>query len=159
MSRGKYCLEIQADMEMIEYNYNLHLTKPFKLFDNILAVSGRCAHNLIDEKIGIGKLGLSVKNSVSELNIDRNKFYTYETCNRGPLLFDRKKLKRLNYLDELNYYLDNSDHDIMIRGYLKYGYICGYVPIDFNSPLVDGSTRKPIMDYNNNVKTNQIYIY
>ena len=142
MSKGKYCLEIQADMEMIEHNYNLHLTKPFKLLTNVLAVSGRCAHNLFDRPGGIGKLGILIDKDVKELNIDKNKFYTYETCNRGPLLFDREKLKELNYLDEVNYHLDNSDHDIMIRGYLKYGYICGYVPIDFKSPLADGTTRK-----------------
>lgn len=145
LSKGKYCLEIQADMEMVENNYNLHLTKPFKILDNVLAVSGRCAHNLFRPG-GIGKLGLLIENSVYDLNIDKNKFYTYETCNRGPLLFDRQKLKQLNYLDEVNYHQDNSDHDIMIRGYLKYNYICGYVPIDFKSPLEDGSTRK---DFNN----------
>ena len=49
---------------------------------------------------GIGKLGVLIEKSVSELNIDKNKFYTYETCNRGPLLFDRQKLKQLNYLKE-----------------------------------------------------------
>jgi glycosyltransferase involved in cell wall biosynthesis len=142
MSKGKYCLEIQSDMEMTENNYNLHLTKPFKLMNNILAVSGRCAHNLFNSSGGIGMLGLLIEKSVSELTIDKNKFYTYETCNRGPLLFDRQKLKQLNYLDEINYHMDNSDHDIMVRGYLHFGYICGYVPIDFNSPLHDGSSRK-----------------
>lgn len=142
MSKGKYCLEIQADMEMIENDYNLHLTKPFKLLNNVLAVSGRCAHNLFDIPGGIGKLGNLIDKNVKELNIDKNKFYTYETCNRGPLLFDREKLKQLNYLDEVNYHQDNSDHDIMIRGYLEYNYICGYVPIDFKSPLTDGTTRK-----------------
>ena len=126
MSKGKYCLEIQADMEMIENDYNLHLTKPFKLLNNVLAVSGRCAHNLFDRPGGIGKLGKLIDKNVTELKIDKNKFYTYETCNRGPLLFDRQKLKLLNCLDEVNYHLNNSDHDIMIRGYLKYGYICGY---------------------------------
>jgi hypothetical protein len=30
----------------------------------------------------------------------------------------------------------------MLRAYLYKKYICGYVPIDFNSPLVNGSTRK-----------------
>ena len=151
MSKGKYCLDIQADMEITENNYNLHLTKPFKLLDNVLAVSGRCAHNLFDTAGGIGKLGVLIEKSVSELNIDKNKFYTYETCNRGPLLFDRQKLKQLNYLNEINYHQDNSDHDIMIRGYLDYGYICGYVPIDFKSPLCDGATRKNINNENEKI--------
>jgi len=35
---------------------------------------------------------------------------------------------------------------------LKYNYICGYVPIDFLSPLSDGSTRKNV----NKNKLNEI---
>jgi hypothetical protein len=57
------------------------------------------------------------------------------------LLLDRAKLAELNYLDEENYFLDNSDHDLMARAYLEKQYICGYVPIEFRSPLSFGSTR------------------
>ena len=143
-SLGKYCLEIQADMEMIENGYNLHLTKPFNLYNNVIAVSGRCAHNLFDHNSGIGKLGTNIEKNVNELNVDKNKFYVFETCNRGPLLIERKKLEELNFLDEENYFLDDSDHDLMARAYLEKKYICGYVPIDFKSPLCDGSTRNNI---------------
>lgn len=140
-AEGKYILEIQADMEMIEIGYNLHLTKPFKLLDNVIAVSGRCAHNLFRPG-GIGKLGINIEKSIENLNIDKNTFYVYETCNRGPLLIDKHKLNEASYLDEKNYFLDNSDHDLMLRAYLNKKYICGYVPINFKSPLEDGSNRK-----------------
>lgn len=139
-SIGKYCLEIQADMKMTEMGYNLHLTKPFLLYDNIIAVSGRCAHNLFSGG-GIGKLGTTIENTISELKLNKNKFYVYDSCNRGPLLLDRKKLEELNFLNEDDYFLDNSDHDLMARAYLEKKYICGYVPIDFYAPLVLGSTR------------------
>ena len=142
-SVGKYCLEIQADMEMTENGYNLHLTKPFNLYNNVIAVSGRCAHNLFRNG-GIGKLGTNIEKNVNELNIDKHKFYVFETCNRGPLLIERKKLEELNFLDEENYFLDYSDHDLMARAYLEKKYICGYVPIDFKAPLCDGSTRNNI---------------
>jgi len=136
-------------MEMTEKGYNLHLVKPFDLLDNVIAVSGRCAHSLFRAPFcGIGKLGETIEKSIDELNIDRNKFYSMDTCNRGPLLLDRKKLQELEYLDESKYFLDNSDHDLMIRAYLIKGYICGYVPIDFKSPLSDGSTRNN-KKYNN----------
>lgn len=140
-SRGKYCLEIQADMKMTEFGYNIQLTKPFDLYDNVIAVSGRCAHNLYFNGAGMGKLGREIENTIDELNITRNKFYVYETCNRGPLLLDKRKLSEMNYLDEDNYFLDDSDHDLMARAYIEKGYICGYVPIDFYAPLVLGSTR------------------
>ena len=164
LAKGKYLLEIQADMEMTEFSYNKHLTKPFNLLPNVIAVSGRCAHNLYRGG-GIGKLGTLIEKNIDELKIDRNVFYTYETCNRGPLLLDREKVKELNYLDEKNYFLDNSDHDLMARAYLLKKYICGYVPIDFNSPLKDGSTRKQKDKKNKEVfneymhKINRSYIY
>jgi glycosyltransferase involved in cell wall biosynthesis len=139
-SVGKYCLEIQADMKMTELGYNLHLTKPFNLFKNIIAVSGRCSHNLYSGG-GIGKLGVSIEKTLRELNINKNKFYVFDTCNRGPLLLDREKLEELNFLDEENYFLNDSDHDLMARAYLQKKYICGYVPIDFEAPLDVGSTR------------------
>ena len=122
-------------------NYNLYLSKPFNLLNNVFAVSGRCAHNVFRGG-GIGKLGHSIETSIESLGLNSNIFYVYETCNRGPLLFHKKKLEELNYLDEKNYHLDNSDHDIMVRAYLEKKYISGYVPINFNSPLVYGSTRK-----------------
>ena len=139
-SIGKYCLEIQGDMKMTEMGYNIHITKPFLILENVIAVSGRCAHNLFNNK-GIGKLSLEIERPTSELNICKNKFYVYETCNRGPLLIDKKKLEELNFLDEENYFLDNSDHDLFARAYLLKNYICGYVPIDFEAPLCNGSTR------------------
>lgn len=141
LAQGKYLLEIQADMEMTQRGYNAHLTKPFNLLTNVIAVSGRCAHNLYRGG-GVGKLGRSIEQNIDQLKIERNIFYTYETCNRGPLLLDKDKVIELNYLDEENYFLDNSDHDLMARAYMLKKYICGYVPIDFNAPLENGSTRK-----------------
>jgi len=162
---GKYCLEIQADMKMTEYGYNIRLTKPFLLLDNVIAVSGRCAHNLYNDNDGIGKLGTRIETNINNLNVDRNKFYVYETCNRGPLLLDRIKLKEMNYLDEEEYFLDDSDHDLMARAYLNKKYICGYVPIDFYAPLHLGSTRNNnnysycnefIVNYNERERLNNI---
>lgn len=137
---GTYCLEIQADMKMVEPGYNLHLVKPFLQYDNVIAVSGRCAHTMFTGE-GIGKLGATVERPLAELGIPKNSFYVFETCNRGPLLLDRAKLADLGFLDEENYFLDDSDHDLMARAYLQKGYLCGYVPIEFKSPLQHGSTR------------------
>lgn len=141
LSEGKYLLEIQADMEMTELGYNKYLTKPFNNFTNIIAVSGRCAHNFYRSG-GVGKLGGFIEKDISELNVNRDYFYQYETCNRGPLLLDKNKVKELNYLNEEKFFLNNSDHDLMIRAYLNYHYICGYIPINFKADLKNGSTRK-----------------
>jgi glycosyltransferase involved in cell wall biosynthesis len=140
VSLGIYCLEIQADMEMIEKAYNLQLEKPFKMFENIIAVSGRCAHNLFDGR-GYGKLGEAVEQNLETLGIQRDVFYSFETCNRGPLLLHRGKLEELGFLNETDFFLDNSDHDLMARAFLEKEYMCGYVPIEFISLIQDGSTR------------------
>ena len=46
-------------------------------------------------------------------------------------------------MDEKNFFLNDSDTDLFARAYYQKNYICGYVPIDVISKLVDGSTRKP----------------
>lgn len=58
-------------------------------------------------------------------------------------MLDTDKLCTVGYLDEKNYFLDNSDHDLFARAYSEKGWICGYYPIDFSALLVNGSTRKP----------------
>ena len=141
-SRGKYCLEIQSDMEMTEKGYNMRLLKPFLLDDNIIGISGRCCHDFSCNR-GVGKLGMDIIKDVKDIpNIDRNYYYISETCNRGPLLLDKEKMKILRYLDEVNFFLETSEHDLFARAYVERGWICGYVPIDFIALLENGTTRK-----------------
>jgi hypothetical protein len=141
-SRGEYFLEIQADMNITETGYNMKLLQPFLLKDTIIGISGRCCHTF-SESSGYGKLGRSILNTISELGLDASYCYISNTCNRGPLLLHGPKVQELGYLDEVNYFLDNSDHDLFARAYIQKGWICGYVPIDVSSPLENGSTRKP----------------
>jgi hypothetical protein len=56
-------------------------------------------------------------------------------------LLHRGKLEELGFLNESEFFLDNSDHDLMARAFLEKQYMCGYVPIEFKSPIQDGSTR------------------
>jgi glycosyltransferase involved in cell wall biosynthesis len=134
-------MEIQADMRMTEKGFNRVLERPFIKYENVIGVSGRCAHNFIQTN-GIGKLGELVEKPYNPA-LSQNKFYIFGTCNRGPLLLQKDKLKELGYLDETNYFLDNSDHDLFARAFVQKSWVCGYVPIEFASPIADGSTRKP----------------
>lgn len=139
-ARGKYIIEIQSDMKMTEDGYNIQLLKPFNIIPELIGVSGRCGHGIM-QSYGIGKLGELINETLSH-NILRNKIYITESCVRGPLVLDREKLQQLGFLDEMNFFLDNSDHDLFMRAYVQYGWICGYVPIEFSAPLINGSTRK-----------------
>jgi glycosyltransferase involved in cell wall biosynthesis len=147
-SSGKYCLEIQADMKMTELGYNMKLLIPFLKDENIIGISGRCCHGFTNHW-GVGKLGRGVEKKIEENgNIDKTCYYIHETCPRGPLLLEREKLKELGYLDEVNYFLDNSDHDLFMRANVLKNWSCGYVPIEFESNLEHGSTRKPRNELN-----------
>jgi hypothetical protein len=141
--RGQYWIEIQADMTIMTFGYNFLLSRPCRIWPEVFAVSGRCCHQWKNSKIGCGKLGANVEHALKLDFEHMNKFYTAETCNRGPLLFVGERLKALDYLDEKNFVLGDDDHDIMARAYTKYGWINGYVPIEVYSPLAKGSTRKP----------------
>lgn len=156
-SRGDYIIEIQADMNIKEKGFNMKLLKPFQKLDNVIGVSGRCCHDLSVIK-GKGNIIDNINLKKEYKNIDKNSFYIAETCNRGPLILDKYKLIEMNYLDEKNYFLDNSDHDLFVRAYIQKGYICGHLSVDFEAPLVDGSTRKPrdplnqkVLDYKKSV--------
>lgn len=142
LSRGTYIVEIQADMKVLSYGFNEILAIPCKSFPNVCAVSGRCCHSW-KGSVGLGHLGASFGTPGTIPETHRYKFFVADTCNRGPLLFDRAKLAELGYLDQQNFYLDNSDHDYMARARTERGWICGYVPIDVYANLQNGSNRKP----------------
>lgn len=151
-SNGRFCLEIQSDMEMVQDGYNLHLSKPFNLLDNIIAVGGRlccsvthCPPNF--KYTNVIQLLPNLNNNVENKSINKNTFYVYDTVARGPILFDKKKLIEMDYIDENNFYQENSDHELMIRAYLEKQYICGYVPITFKAPVKDGTGRKDTSGY------------
>jgi glycosyltransferase involved in cell wall biosynthesis len=141
IARAPYLLEIQADMEMTEMGYNLLLKRPFEVRSDVIGVSGRCCHGLYGG-VMIGRAGVLVETPYDP-SLSNRTFYVHETCNRGPLLLDHAKVKELGYLDEQNFYLDNSEHDLFARAGALRRWICGYVPIHFRAPLANGSTRKP----------------
>lgn len=142
-SRGKYCLEIQADMEMTDEGYNMKLLRPFLLSNNIIGISGRCTHDFTQCRYSFGRAGFDISIKVKDLpNVEEGYCYIGETCNRGPLLLDKEKLKSIKYLDEVNYFLENDDHDLFARAYVEHKWVCGYVPIDFIALLENGTMRK-----------------
>jgi hypothetical protein len=148
LSKGKYIIEIQADMKIITFGFNHILTKPFRIWDDIFAVSGRCTHGIMANNGmiyytgGVGKLGELVE---SPVNIDfkfMNKIFILDTCNRGPIAFINERIKEIGYLDEQNFVLGDDDHDLMMRARYKKGWLCCHYPIEFYSPISLGSTRK-----------------
>ncbi len=141
LARGRYVLEVQADMRMIQYGFNRQLEKAFATGDDVFAVSGRCAHNYSGIQ-GFGKINQHVEERSNIKPQHLATFFIHQTCNRGPLLIDRARLVDLGFLDEQNFWLGDDEHDLMARAAAR-GWVCGYIPMEFFSPLADGSTRKP----------------
>lgn len=156
-ARGRYLIEVQADIEITERGYNQRLLAPMLTVPAMIGISGRCCHCWAptSEADFIGVVAKRIILSHNELtnvlqtaqdemsHVPRNAFFIGETANRGPLMFDAVKLRQVGYLDERNFFLEDSDHDLFKRAYIQRGFLCGYVPIGFNSPVADGSTRKP----------------
>lgn len=147
MAKGTYIVEIQADMEILTFGYNVILASPLEQYPDMIAVSGRCCHGLNSstEQLNYGKLGESVKNPHIALQRFEhyNKVFLSHTVNRGPLVLRRSMLQELNYLDEEHYVLGYDEHDLFARAWNYKQWRCGFVPIEVYSPIEWGSTRKP----------------
>lgn len=143
-SRGKYIIEIQADMKIVTYGYNVLLTRPMEIYPDIIGVSGRCCHTLNGTPgINVGKLGEKVLQP-HQATFDNDIVYLSHTVNRGPLALRNSMLKEIGYLDEEHYVLGDDEHDLFTRAWNDKKWRSGFVPVEVYSPLEWGSTRKPM---------------
>jgi glycosyltransferase involved in cell wall biosynthesis len=145
LSRGKYIVEIQADMKILTLGYNILLASPMEVYDDIIGVSGRCCHTLNTKTSGIerGKLGDKTKDPHPS-TFSTNVVYMSHTVNRGPLVLRNSMVKELGYLDEEHYVLGDDEHDLFTRAWNEKRWRTGFVPIEVYSPSEWGSTRKPM---------------
>lgn len=145
LAKGDYIVEVQADMKILTFGYNVLLTSPLKQYPDMIAVSGRCCHRLNDSPgTNVGKLGAKAEHPHETLQSFDNygKVFLSHTANRGPLAIRTSMLRELNYLDEEHYVLGNDEHDLFARAWVFKQWRCGFVPIEVYSPLQWGSTRK-----------------
>lgn len=143
-SRGKYIVEIQADMKIVTYGYNVLLARPMEVYSDIIAISGRCCHTLNGRPgINVGKLGERVAYP-HEPSFDNAAVYMSHTVNRGPLVLRNSMVKELGYLDEEHYVLGDDEHDLFSRAWNEKKWRTGFVPVEVFSPLQWGSSRKPM---------------
>jgi glycosyltransferase involved in cell wall biosynthesis len=141
-ARGKYIVEIQADMQIQTSNYNVLLAAPLEIYTDLIAVSGRCCHTLSSPLQGFGKLGATVE-SPHNLPFDKyNQIFMSHTVNRGPIALRTSMIQELGYLDEYNFVLENDEHDLFYRAWTQKRWRTAFYPIEVYSPLAWGSTRK-----------------
>ncbi len=136
-SRYKYSIIVQDDCLIKEPEFDKRLLKPFKVVENVMAVSGRDA---VDTRLIDGRLDYYNCGGV-DAGTARNIFSIRDGVNRSPLMLDNDKVSLLGYLDEDFAPLDSDDVDLCIRGYKKYGWLSGSYVINYESPLWWGKTR------------------
>jgi glycosyltransferase involved in cell wall biosynthesis len=142
-ARGKYIVEIQADMQIQTSNYNILLAMPLEIYPDLIAVSGRCCHTLTMPYEGVGKLNANVEQP-HNLPFDKyNQIFLSHTVNRGPMVLRRSMVEDLGYLDEYNFVLENDEHDLFYRAWTQKRWRTAFYPVEVYSPLAWGSTRKP----------------
>ena len=146
LSRGDYIVEVQADMVILTFGYNILLASPLVQYRDLIAISGRCCHgiNNMPGGIHVGKLGETVSRPHLMLQDFEGfgKVVLSHTVNRGPLVLRRSMLEALGFLDEAHYVLGDDEHDLFARAWVQKQWRCGFVPVEVYSPLEWGSTRK-----------------
>ncbi|DBB14312.1 TPA: hypothetical protein ACH3X3_001246 [Trebouxia sp. C0006] len=143
---GFYLL-VQADMKIYEAGYNLKMSVPTEVYNDLFAISARCSHNLVSRAHGdaaVGRCGEDIGRHLdSSFAANYGKcVFVRESVNRGPLLLRADRATSLGFFDERNFILENDDHNMMLRALINYGWKSGYFHIDFVAPLEYGARRR-----------------
>ena len=140
----QYFVIVQDDQIMTHHGWNSLLSAPVRLWRDIFSVSGRCAHSLWSSSAFVGRCHSDIDNPLL-LNLEeRCSFHIRDTNNRGPLLLHAARTRFLGYFDEFNLYLGEDEHDLNFRAYIHRRWLAGFMPLDFEAPLVLGGSRKLI---------------
>ena len=107
-AENDYIIIVQDDMLMNEDSWNVRLTTPFRVFNDVFAVSSNCAHNWVFNP-NSKHLGMSenLDNCWSDIiqhvdhagkvwGLPRDTFAVRQCVNRGPLAINHDDLIDLN---------------------------------------------------------------
>jgi len=152
LATGEIIIIIQDDIIVTEMSWNDRLTKPFRVFDDVFAVTANCAHNWeinansrhIHTTENNGHEWSDILNHVDHANrttIDRDIFAVRQCVNRGPLAINHVDLKSLGYFDEVFAPQDMDDHDLCFRMSEKLNKVVGCYWVNFDSDINWGGTR------------------
>ena len=172
-SKGEYVIVVQDDQVISEHGWNQRMQKPFDAFDDVFAVTARCAHNWV---INANSYYLNnpsapihgwcdifehVDHASDAHELSRDVFAVRSSCNRGPLMINLEDLERVGYLDEAFAPCDMDDHDLMYRAYIELGKVCGAYRIDMESNVSWSGARVggdlPMWAYESQHKNSRIF--
>jgi glycosyltransferase involved in cell wall biosynthesis len=138
-STQPYTILVQDDMVIQELGWDVRLIKPMLVWNDVIAVSARAAHN--NEVSGENMIHANMV-GWEYTGQERDKFYIRDSCNRGPLALRMDMVRELNYLDEIYSPLGWDEHDLCMRAYAYGKWKSGVYHINYRSDLSWGTTRK-----------------
>ena len=89
-----------------------------------------------------GRLGNRIEWALDEKILSERYIYVGQTIMRGPLAIQKSKYLELGGFKTDAFFQAFDDHDFVLRGFFERQYRVGFVPINFSSPISDGSARK-----------------
>jgi glycosyltransferase involved in cell wall biosynthesis len=154
LAESEHVIIIQDDMLMNEDGWNVRLTKPFRSYKDVFAVSSNCAHNW---EFNPNSVHLNMEEDLDNCwcdiikhvdhagkpwNLPRDVFAVRQCVNRGPLAINHDDLITMNYFDEEFAPLDMDDHDLCFRMSKKLNKVVGCYWTDFISDFSWGGTHQ-----------------
>lgn len=153
----EYAIIMQDDTVIREYGWMQRLIKPLETFEDVFAVTSRCAHDWVvnhsSKYINVASRVipnspetwcdlLSHVNHTHRFNTPRNHFTIRSTVNRGPLALRTSVVEKFGYLDEAYSPQDMDDHDLCFRIRKNTNLHCGLYWINYLSRDEWGGTRE-----------------
>jgi FkbM family methyltransferase len=140
-STEDYMLTLQDDMVINEFGWERRLTFPVRKYDDVIAVTSRVSQDLKSIS-NFNTDDIFTNQSGRELNnLPRNIFAVRDTINRGPVAFNMKHLRDMNFLNDKYAPSDLDDADLCLRAWKQRGLRCGAYWIDYISRLDWGKSR------------------
>ena len=145
-STGDYVCIVQDDCKITEFGFDKRLVKPFEHFNDVFAVSGNMAHHWEINPNSVGKNAdgwadlLTHTHHATRFNIPDSVFAVRDSCNRGPLMINRKDLAFMGYFPEVDKQ-DLDEHILIYEVKKKLNKVVGYYGVKFESDPSWGGTR------------------
>ncbi|CAK0871458.1 unnamed protein product [Prorocentrum cordatum] len=100
LADGKFLIIMQDDWVMTQIGWNVHLSLPARLYDDVFCVSSRCAEGKPAAKVGRCNARERRAPVSPELLAKSGTFFVRPSGDRGPLLYNASKFRRMGYVEE-----------------------------------------------------------
>ncbi len=159
IATSDFMITLQDDMVINEFGWERRLTYPLRKFNDVFAVTSRSAHDIdkIDENYQY-----YINKAARECDsLSRNIFAVRDIINRGPIAFNMKYLRTLNFLNEAYAPSDLDDADISLRAWRQHKLRVGAYWINYISPAHWGKARSndSTMLLGNHISRNGIRLF